>query len=81
MRSIMKLTIYSDTGSFDVHNYDIIQLELKLNMSIYRKEWSYVGDYLYKYYVKEYCIDQPESQFQVTNEQYTFLLHLHKNVT
>ena len=75
----MKLTIYSDTDSFEVYDNDILQLELKLNMSKYSKEWSKIGDYLYYYYVKEDCLDQPQSVLEVTSEQYHFLLNLHKN--
>tara|TARA_B100001758_G_C18411996_1_gene616467 strand:+ start:1227 stop:1460 length:234 start_codon:yes stop_codon:yes gene_type:complete len=75
----MKLTIYSDIDSFEVYDNDILQLELKLNMSKYSKEWSKIGDYLYNYYVKEGYIDQPQSMLEVTSEQYHFLLDLYKN--
>ena len=73
----MKLTIKHDNKLFHVYDKDIFQLEIDLNMSKYGKEWSDIGDYLYKFYVKEDCLDQPKPLLEVTLEQYTFLLHLH----
>ena len=77
----MKLTIYNDTDSFDVYDNDILQLELKLNRTKHGIDWGHIGDHIYYYYVREDCIDQPPSKLEVTKEQYTFLLDLHKNVT
>ena len=74
----MKLTIQYDTKQFHVYNKDILLLELDLNMSKYSKKWSHIGDYLYSFYVKEDCLDQPNSLLEVTNEQYVFLLELYK---
>jgi len=76
----MKLTIQYDTKQFHVYNKDILQLELDLNMSKYSKSWSHIGDYLYSFYVKEDCLDQPNSILEVTNEQYVFLLELYKQI-
>ena len=77
----MKLTIQHDNKQFHLHNKDIIQLELDLNMSKYGKEWSHIGDYLYNFFVKEDCLDQPNSLLEVTNEQYVFLLELYNNLS
>ena len=73
----MKLTIQHGSKQFHVHNKDILQLELDLNMSKYGKEWSHIGDYLYNFYVKENCLEQPKPILQVTLEQYTFLQELY----
>lgn len=77
----MKLTLHTDTQSFDVFNKDILLLELALNNSIYGREWSTIGDYLYNFYVKETCVDQPNNRLQVTSEQYVFLLDLYTNLS
>ena len=77
----MKLTIQYDNKQFHVYNNDIFQLELDLNMSKYGKEWSHIGDYLYNFFVKEDCLDQPNSLLEVTNEQYVFLLELYNNLS
>ena len=60
---------------------NIFLLELELNTSKYGKEWSHIGDYLYNFYVKEDCLDQPKSILEVTLEQYTFLLDLYNNLS
>ena len=73
----MKLTIKHDNKLFHVYDKDIFQLEIDLNMSKYGKEWSHIGDYLYKFYVKEDCLDQPKPLLEVTLEQYTFLQELY----
>ena len=75
----MKLTISHDTKSFDVYDKDILLLELALNKSDYGHEWSLVGDYLYKFFANEGCLNQPKPRLEVTEAQYTFLLEL-KNV-
>ena len=77
----MKLTIQHDNKQFHVYNNDIFQLELHLNTSKYGKEWSHIGDYLYNFFVKEDCLDQPNSLLEVTNEQYVFLLELYNNLS
>ena len=77
----MKLTLHTDTQSFDVFNKDILLLELALNNSIYGREWSTIGDYLYNFYVKETCVDQPNNRLQVTSEQYVFLLDLYTTLS
>ena len=77
----MKLTLHTDTQSFDVFNKDIILLELALNNSKYGREWSTIGDYLYNFFVKEDCADQPKDRLHVSTEQYTFLLELYTNLS
>ena len=77
----MKLTLYTDTQSFDVRDKDILLLELALNNSIYGHGWSTIGDYLYNFYVKEDCIGQPIDRLEVTSEQYTFLLDLFNHLS
>lgn len=77
----MKLTIIHDTKSFDIYDKDILILELDLNKTEYGHEWSHVGDYLYNFYAKEGCLDQPKPLLEVTEAQYTFLLELHKTST
>ncbi len=76
----MKLTIQYSDQQFHVYNKDILLLELELNKTQYGKEWSHIGDYLYNYYVKEDCLDQPKSTLEVTSEQYTFLLELYNKL-
>ena len=73
----MKLTIQHGSKQFHIYDKDILQLELDLNMSKYGKEWSHIGDYLYNFYVKENCLEQPKPILQVTLEQYTFLQELY----
>ncbi len=77
----MKLTIQHDSKQFHVYDKNIFLLELELNTSKYGKEWSHIGDYLYNFYVKEDCLDQPKSTLEVTLEQYTFLLDLYNNLS
>ena len=74
----MKLTIYNDNDSFNIYDCDILKLELSFNISVYGKEWSHIGDYLYDYYTKEDLPEQPESLLKVSKEQYIFLLDLYK---
>lgn len=77
----MKITLHTDTQSFDVFNKDILLLELALNNSIYGREWSTIGDYLYNFFVKEDCAVQPNNRLEVTSEQYVFLLELYTNLS
>ena len=51
----------------------ILDLELYLNNSAFAKEWSYIGDYLYKFYTLENCKEQPDSTLEVTDIQFLFL--------
>ena len=77
----MKLTLHTESQSFDVFNKDILLLELALNNSIHGREWSTIGDYLYNFFVKEDCADQPKDRLEVTSEQYVFLLDLYTNLS
>ena len=77
----MKLTIQHDSKQFHLYDKNILLLELELNTSKYGKEWSHIGDYLYNFYVKEDCLDQPKSFLEVTLEQYTFLLDLYNKLS
>lgn len=77
----MKLTIQHDSKQFHLYDKNILLLELELNTSKYGKEWSHIGDYLYNFFVKEDCLDQPKPFLEVTLEQYTFLLDLYNKLS
>ena len=71
------ITICCETQTFHVSNEDIIQLELKLNLTDKAQEYSKVGDHLYNFYTKEGCEGQPSNVLHVEQVIYDFLQHLH----
>jgi hypothetical protein len=61
--------VNKDTGDkFIVNN---IELELKLNLSPYSKKWSFIGDHIYNYFIKNY-----KEILYVTSEQWYCLKEL-----
>ena len=70
------LTISDDTDSFDIEGRDIINLEIKLNMTEYGKEWINIGDHLFNFYNLIGFKNQPSNILRVKDFQYLFLKQL-----
>ena len=71
------LTIRCGENIFNVSGKDILQLELKLNLTEKSREYSKIGDYIYNFYVKEGCEGQPCDILDVEQIQYDYLLQIH----
>ena len=67
------LTITDTITSFCVTREEAIALELKLNVTRYRKIWVAIGDILYAFGTGRYA----KNTINVTTEQYQFLEILH----
>ena len=76
MINIKKIVIFNDKNSFSVKDEQIIDLEIKLNLTNKYLEWSYLGDFFYNYYTN--LTDQKIFYLNVTFEQYKFFLDLSK---
>ena len=46
------LTIVSGIKRFQVSNGEVLELELKLNLTDKATEYSHIGDYLYSFYTR-----------------------------
>lgn len=70
------LRISNTNDYFDLEGINILNLELEFNHSNKGKEWIFIGDYLYKFYVLIGYENQPESILFLENEQYDFIKEL-----
>ena len=70
------LKIKSQEGFFLLKNKEIIEMEIKLNITEYGDKWKEIGDYLYKFYNLIDDKDQPPNILEVNNFQYNFLKDL-----
>jgi len=66
------LTLTDRFSTFQLNKQEAIQLELKLNTSIYGRKWITIGDHLYDFGIGRSC----ELQLTVDQEQYAFLYDL-----
>ena len=71
-----ELTVKYNDKSFVIKGQEIIQLELKLNLTIKGREYKKIGEYLYNFYTKEGCQGQPENTLEINQEEYMYLLQL-----
>ena len=67
------LKIVSEDNMFEITGKNIINLELKLNLSEYGHKWSHIGDYLFKFYNHIGCEGQPSNILEVSKFQFEFL--------
>ena len=70
------LKIKCQEGFFLLKNKEIIEMEIKLNITEYGNKWKEIGDYLYKFYNLIDDKDQPSNILEVNNFQYNFLKNL-----
>ena len=71
-----ELTVKCSDKSFIVKGKDIIQLELKLDLTLKGREYKKIGEYLYNFYTKEDCEGQPSDQLEINQEEYEYLIQL-----
>jgi len=71
-----ELTVKYNDNKFMIKGTDILQLELKLNLTIKGREYKKIGEYLYDFYTKEGCRGQPEKTLEINKEEYMYLLQL-----
>ena len=64
------LTITDGPRSFTVSGQNILDLELKLNLSPYGKVWSEIGNHLHGFYIYRGQINQPSSILYITADQW-----------
>ena len=74
------LRISKSNDYFDLEGINILNLELELNHSKKGKEWTFIGDHLYKFYVLIGYDNQPESILFLENEQYDFVKELNNSL-
>tara|TARA_B100000524_G_C23445190_1_gene296755 strand:- start:213 stop:473 length:261 start_codon:yes stop_codon:yes gene_type:complete len=70
------LKIKSNENFFFLKGKEILEMEIKLNITKYRNEWKEIGDYLYNFYNLIDDNDQPLNILEVNNFQYVFLKDL-----
>jgi hypothetical protein len=63
------LRIVSNSKEFVIRREECLQLELKLNISEFGKEWKSIGDILYD----KYCNKCDIEQIDVSDQQWNFL--------
>jgi len=66
------LTLTDGFSTFQLNKQEAIQLELKLNTSIYGRKWITIGDHLFNFGSGRSC----EVQIILDQEQYDFLYDL-----
>tara|TARA_Y100000991_G_C21967687_1_gene347714 strand:+ start:731 stop:1012 length:282 start_codon:yes stop_codon:yes gene_type:complete len=71
-----KLIIKNKKEFIELKGREIINLEVKLNITEHVKEWKHIGDYLYKFYTLEGCERQPMNILDVTEYQFNYLKDL-----
>ena len=72
MSYIPLLTLTDGSNLFQLNKQESIQLELKLNTSMYGRKWITIGDHLYNFGSGRPC----EDQIILDQEQYAFLYDL-----
>jgi hypothetical protein len=72
MSEVILLTITDGTNVFQVDRNEAIQLELKLNTSIYGKAWITIGDHLFNFGTNRVC----DLKLTLDVFQYAFLYDL-----
>ena len=70
------LKVKSGENFFFLKDKEIIETEIKLNITEYGNQWKGIGDYLYKFYNLIDNKDQPPNILEVNNFQYNFLKDL-----
>jgi len=68
-----KVTIQSGKNKFKVTGKEIINLELKLNITPYGHSWKDIGDHLFNFHNKRGYQGQPPDVINVTEFQYQYL--------
>ena len=71
-----KVTIQSGKNKFNVLGEEIINLELKLNITPYGHSWKDIGDHLFNFHNKQGYQGQPPDVINVTEFQYQYLNNL-----
>jgi hypothetical protein len=74
-----ELTITDGVRTLKLYGDEIINLELKLNLSPYGKLWKNIGDYLYNYYTNQY--NTIPSTLYITSIQFNYLNSLKMNLS
>ena len=70
------LKIKSNGNFFFLKGKEIIEMEIKLNITEYGNKWKEIGDYLYKFYNLINEKNQPVNILEVDIFQYNFLKDL-----
>ena len=73
-----KLTIQTGNDKFEIEGKNIIDLEVKLNITEFGKKWLNIGDHLYKFYTLQGYEGQPPNILNVNEFQYNYLQDLNK---
>lgn len=71
-----KLIIKNQKESFKLEDREIINLEVKLNITEYGNKWKHIGDHLYKFYNLESFDGKPSNILDVTEYQFNYLKEL-----
>tara|TARA_B100000941_G_C28065069_1_gene331120 strand:+ start:277 stop:504 length:228 start_codon:yes stop_codon:yes gene_type:complete len=74
MNKFYKLTTYSNNQEKIIEKEQLIELELKLNKTVFSNKWSYIGDKLYECYTT----DDP-GPICVNDIQFAYLINLLEN--
>jgi len=74
MNEFYKLKTYSSNQEKIIEKKQLIELELKLNKTVFSNKWSYIGDKLYDCY----ATDDP-GPIYVDDIQFAYLMNLLEN--
>ena len=73
---MLKLTIRCVNESFEIKDHQIINLENKLNIMEYGRDWKDIISHLYKFHTLNGYESQPIDILEVNKFQYNFLYEL-----
>ena len=71
-----KLIIKNRKDFIELEGREIINLEVKLNITEHGNQWKHIGDHLYKFYTLEGSQGQPLNILDVTEYQFNYLKEL-----
>ena len=71
-----ELKIKCNNQFFSVKDREIIQLELKLNLTDKGNLWRDIGDHIFDFHNFQNCANQPSDILEVNLHQYNFLFEL-----
>ena len=73
-----KLIIKNQKDFIELKGREIINLEVKLNITEHGNQWKHIGDHLYKFYTLEGYEGQPMNILDVTEYQFNYLKDLNR---
>lgn len=73
---MLELTITNNVDKFIIKDREILNMELKLNITEYGKVWSHIGDHLFDFYNQKNNQKNLNNILIVDDDQFKFLKDL-----